>query len=106
MGHTGALSTVHTEGTDNHSNRGHTVGHTGVVNYIQRAQTTRQTGVTHFGALSTVHTESTDNQTGSTQWGTLSKMPLWTLTIVLPPRNNFGTNLFTSLPLEENESWH
>ena len=25
-------------------------------------------------------------------------MPFWTLTIVLPPRNNFETNLFMSLP--------
>ena len=46
--------------------------------YIQRAQIT--------------------SLTGGTQWDTLSKMPFWTLTIVLPHSNNFETKLFTSLP--------
>ena len=47
-GPTGVLSTVHTEGTGNQSDRGHTVGHCQL--YIQRAQTTSQTGGTHSGA--------------------------------------------------------
>ena len=110
-GYTGALSTAHSEGTDNQSVRVHTVGTLGqsAVHsegtdnqtgrghtlcdtlghcqlYIQRAQTTSQTGGTQWGtviqraqatsqsgaqsgALSTVHTEGTYSQSDrGTQW--------------------------------------
>ena len=73
MGHTGAPSTVHTEGTDNQSDGG-TLGHCQLC--IQRAQTTRQGvhPVGHTGALSTVHTEGIDNQP---DWGTLGHCLLY-----------------------------
>ena len=50
--------------TGNQTDKGaHTVGHCQL--YIQRAQTTNQTGA-HWGTvyMSTVHTEGTDNQPG------------------------------------------
>ena len=74
MGQTGALCTVHTKGTDNHSNRD-TMGR--CLLYIQRALATSHLGTegtdnqtgkgrtkwgAHSGALSTVHNEGTDNQ--------------------------------------------
>ena len=51
VGHTGALPTVHTERTDNQSDKGHKVGHCQL--YIQRTQTTsmQEHTVGHTGAI-------------------------------------------------------
>ena len=43
-GHSRALSTVHSEDTDNQSDIGHTLEHTGAVNCIQKEQITRYFG--------------------------------------------------------------
>ena len=80
-----ALPTVNIEGTDNQSDRGHTVrfrghgqpisqehrvGHTGAVNCTYRGhiQPYRQG---HTKALPTVHTEGTDNQSTGDHWATV-----------------------------------
>ena len=82
MGHTGALPTVHKEGTDNQSGS----GPLGQSSYIQRAlatsrgegrlgkegtnnQTNRSHAMGQTGALPTVHTEGTDNQSDSVPLG-------------------------------------
>ena len=83
-----ALSTVHTESTDNQSDRGHTVWH--FLLYIQRATSWNGMGgevghrghiqpdaqgaqtVGHTGVLLVVHAEGTDNQSDS-------KVPYWSI---------------------------
>ena len=102
MGHTGALSTVHTEDTDYQSDRGNSVGHYQL--YIQsavdcpfrghRQKSDRRHSVGHcplyiqralaisLGGGGWVQREQKTIRTGGTQWGTE------TLSVVRPDGTN------------------
>ena len=97
--HSGAVSTVRTEGTDNQSDRSYPLGHTGAVNCTFRGHRQPVRQGAHWDRQLYIQRAQTTIQTGGPQQGTLGKILFWTLTIVLPPRNNSETKLFTSLPL-------
>ena len=50
------------EGTETQTDRGHTVGHTGALSTVQTEGTDNQSDGPNSGALSTAHSEAIDNQ--------------------------------------------